>query len=372
MTPDCQSLFTDLETAIWEKFLPTVMGSDVSCAERVLLSLPARWGGLGIFNPTETADMSFKMSMHATDVVVQAVKCKTAYEMDVYMCQLTATRTEFAKVKEELYSDKFDALLGSFDSVHQRAILRAKNEKISGCLTVLPLAKSHFDLSPQEFWDALAIRYRKPLRSTPDLCDGCGVQFSLSHALSCRRGGLVIQRYNKVRDSLGDLASLVWSQVKREPVVREADEAAGTPALIAYMAVRSVCMPQAEALFDVRVIDTDAQSYCNHTPREVINAAENQKKSKYTTACEERRASFTPICCSVDGVFGSEAEVFLKRLGERLAAKWDRGYSQVIGWLRARMSFAILQSSILCVRGARTRWRSLGLDDGAPLQLGMK
>ena len=173
-----------------------------------------------------------------------------------------------------------------------------------------------------------------------------------------------------MRDSLGNLASLVWSQVKREPVVREADEEAGTPVLIADMAVQGVWMPQAEALFDVRVIDTDAQSYCNRTPREVINAADNQKKCKYTTACEERQASFTPICCSVDGVFGSEAEVFLKRLGEKLAAKWDRGNSQVMGWLRARMSFAILQTSILSVRGARTRWRSLRLDDGAPLPLG--
>ena len=162
-----------------------------------------------------------------------------------------------------------------------------------------------------------------------------------------------------MRDSLGDLASLVLeSGETRASSERSRRGSAGTPALIADMAVRGVWMPQAEALFDVRVIDTDAQSYCNHTPREVINAAENQKKSKYTTACEERRASFTPICFSVDGVFGSEAEVFLKRLGERLAAKWDRGYSQVMGWLRARMSFAILRASILCVRGARTRWRN--------------
>ena len=130
-------------------------------------------------------------------------------------------------------------------------------------------------------------------------------------------------------------------------------------------------MPQTEALFDIRVIDTDAQSYCNRTPREVLHAAEKEKKSKYATACEERRASFTPICCSVDGVFGSEAEVFLKRLGENLAAKWNRGYSQVIGWVRARMSFAILRASILCIRGSRRRWRSLGLSDGAPLQMVM-
>ena len=38
---DCQSLFMDLETTTWEKFLPTVMGNEVSSVERILLSLPA-------------------------------------------------------------------------------------------------------------------------------------------------------------------------------------------------------------------------------------------------------------------------------------------------------------------------------------------
>ena len=72
---------------------------------------------------------------------------------------------------------------------HQRAIVRARNGKVSGWLTVLPLEKSHFDLSAQEFWDALAIQYRKPLSGILDLCDGCSSPFSLSHALSCRKGG---------------------------------------------------------------------------------------------------------------------------------------------------------------------------------------
>ena len=84
-----------------------------------------------------------------------------------------------------------------------------------------------------------------------------------SHALSCQKGGLVIQWQNKVRDSLGDLASLVWSKVKLEPVVKESDNMAGTPALVADMTICGIWMPQAEVLFDVCVIDTDAQSYCN-------------------------------------------------------------------------------------------------------------
>ena len=146
-------------------------------------------------------------------------------------------QTESTEFKEKSYCHKFDDILGQFDSAHQQAILRARNGKVSAWLTVLPLARSQFDLSAQEFWDALAIRYKKPLRNVPDLCDSCRSQFSLSHALSCKKGGLVIQRHNEIRDAIGDFASLVWSQVRREPVVREADTKNGTPALIADLAI---------------------------------------------------------------------------------------------------------------------------------------
>ena len=63
-------------------------------------------------------------------------------------------------------------------------------------------------------------------------------------------------------------------------------------------------------MFDVKVINTDSKSYWNRTLREVLHVAEKEKKSKYATAYEERQASFTLICCTVDVVFGSEAEVF--------------------------------------------------------------
>ena len=53
-----------------------------------------------------------------------------------------------------------------------------------------------------------------------------------------------------MRDSLQDLASLVWSKVKQEPIIKEADMT-GIPALIADLSVHGVWMPQAEVLFDV-------------------------------------------------------------------------------------------------------------------------
>ena len=37
-------------------------------------------------------------------------------------------------------------------------------------------------------------------------------------------------------------------------------------------------------------------------------------------------------------MLGSEAEFFVRRLGDVLAAKWERPYSVVMGWVRARLS----------------------------------
>uniref|UniRef100_A0A1X7UTM5 Uncharacterized protein n=1 Tax=Amphimedon queenslandica TaxID=400682 RepID=A0A1X7UTM5_AMPQE len=123
-----------------------------------------------------------------------------------------------------------------------------------------------------------------------------------------------------------------------------------------------------EALLDIRVVNTDAQSYVNQSPSNVLAKAE-EKKVKYLSACEARRALFPPICVSVDGMVGREANAFLKRLGERLSMKWARHYSEVINWIRTRLTFAIIRTSILCLRGSRTKWRSVDTCDRAPLDL---
>ena len=128
-------------------------------------------------------------------------------------------------------------------------------------------------------------------------------------------------------------------------------------------------MPQSEALFDVRIIDTDARSYCNCSPLDVLSTAEAEKKRKYHQACTDRRAQFTPLCVSVDGMMGKEASIFVKRLAERLSLKWNQNYSAILFWIRTRLTFAILRATILCLRGSRTKWRSINVIDGTPLNL---
>ena len=45
--------------------------------------------------------------------------------------------------------------------------------------------------------------------------------------------------------------------------------------------------PQTEALFDIRIIDTNAPSYKHHTPEAVLESATKEKKRMYQKAVED-------------------------------------------------------------------------------------
>ena len=101
--------------------------------------------------------------------------------------------------------------------------------------------------------------------------------FSIEHALDCRFRGLVTCRHNEVWDVFGDLASLVWAPVVKEPIMH--DGSAGVNTLITNLCVHEVWKPQTKALlFDIRVVDTDAHSYCAHNSCDILGSAEVKKK----------------------------------------------------------------------------------------------
>ena len=109
------------------------------------------------------------------------------------------------------FANHFTSLLLSFDLLRQQSILRAKEYNLSSCLTVTPIEKDQFDLSAQ---DGLTLCHMRPLLSLPHCCDGCGAPFTVTHALDCHVGGLVICKHNEVCDAFRSLASLVWSPVQ--------------------------------------------------------------------------------------------------------------------------------------------------------------
>ena len=126
---------------------------------------------------------------------------------------------------------------------------------------------------------------------------------------------------------------------------------------------------QTPCVIDLRVTDTECRSYRNQDPEKLLKKAEEEKKAKHLEACQERRRHFTPLVYSVDGMAGSETKAAEKRLAALLAFKWKREYSEMVGYVRARMALSIVRANTLLIRGTRERrmHTHASISDGAAM-----
>ena len=211
-------------------------------------------------------------------------------------------------------------------------------------------------MTPDVFRDAVALRYGRIPPKMKSVCDGCGEDFTVSHALDCKKGGLVAHRHNDFRDlNINLLHKSGLTQITEEPVLKESS-ADGDDGLRVDWSARRFWESQREALFDCCILNADAPSHMG-TPLETIFAARRNFK--------KFGSSFTPVIATCEAIFDIEAEVYIKKLASLLAHKWKKGYSVIACYIRARMQVAILRSVSLCIRGTRMKWRSAVIDDGA-------
>ena len=124
--------------------------------------------------------------------------------------------------------------------------------------------------------------------------------------------------------------------------------------------------------FDNHITDADAPCYvhANLSWEAISIKAATEKKAKYWLAAEELWGSITPLICSTDGVLHCEYRAYQKRLACCLATKWQKPFSQVVGWVRIHTQFTIFQAVDLRLRGTRQQIWGLGLQDGAAIGVG--
>eukprot|EP00116_Pleurobrachia_bachei_P018327 sb/3478589/ len=68
---------------------------------------------------------------------------------------------------------------------------------------------------------------------------------------------------------------------------------------------------------------------------------------------EVEKGSFTPLVMSTTGGMGKDFSTFVKRLAELKAKKTKNNYNECIRFIRLKLSFSMLRSVTLCLRGYR-------------------
>ena len=86
---------------------------------------------------------------------------------------------------------------------------------------MLPSTVNGTELGSQEWRDALFLRYGLDPPDLPKYFYGCETRCSISHALDCKKGGLVTARHNKLSDGVADLAGKAFtpSHVCDDPLI---------------------------------------------------------------------------------------------------------------------------------------------------------
>ena len=90
----------------------------------------------------------------------------------------------------------------------------------------------------------------------------------------------------------------------------------------------------------------------------IFQDQEDEKKRKYLQRIlDVEMGSFTPLVLGTNGGMGTECQRFLKELALKIATKNDEPYAITMKWLRTLISFEIVKSVQLSVRGSRAPFR---------------
>ena len=104
---------------------------------------------------------------------------------------------------------------------------------------------------------------------------------------------------------------------------------------------------QRSAFFDVRVC---------HSNDSYRAARERQEETLYQRVMDVEQVT---LVFTTTGGMGEECKSYHNRLAELVAAKKGEDYAITVSWILSKVSFAILRSALLCLRGQRTAKRTI-------------
>ncbi|XP_076042251.1 uncharacterized protein LOC143026133 [Oratosquilla oratoria] len=358
--PNITDLLRPLEETIRNELIPAITnGRTINEEERKLMEFPPTMGGPGISNPLNLADTEHQNSMKLTSSLTNNIVSQDQRK-ETIMEEIRETRINISKGREERQKEELQALLARLSNYIKRKITMAQEVGASNWLTALPIREKGFTLNKREFTDAIALRYGWPLGGLPNRCS-CGVQFTPDHAMICKQGGFICMRHDGVRDLTAQMLQEVCKDGTIEPTLlplggenfrfrtsNTSDEARMD------VNARGFWTRGQLAFFDMRIFDPMAPCY-NLT----IEASHSRNEYEKIRMYEERiqnvdQGSFTPITFTTSGGMGPRAKAFYVRLAEVMAEKKQQPKSSIVSWMRCRLSFSLLRSALLCLRGTRS------------------
>ena len=150
-----------------------------------------------------------------------------------------------------------------------------------------PSTVNETELGAQEWRTALSLRYGLEPPDLPTYCDGCQAKFSISHALDCKKDGLVTACHNELRDGVSNLTGKAFTpyHVQDNPLIYSGRSVKRTKAMSARangnsghteapevteqkgdLLIQDLWKQGTASVHDMCVVNTDAPTYQKKDP----------------------------------------------------------------------------------------------------------
>ena len=179
-------------------------------------------------------------------------------------------------------------------------------------------------------------------------------------------------RHNEIRDITSELLNAVCNDVETEPklnpltgerFIKKSTNTEDEARL--DVSARGFWRRGSKVFVDVRIFNPLSKTSLSKPLKSSYKSSENEKKRQYNArVIQTEHGTFTPLVFSTFGGVGYEGDRFLKRLNEKLAEKLHEDVSTISNFTRTKFSFALLRTTLLCIRGSRThKLRATKLDE---------
>ncbi|XP_076054481.1 uncharacterized protein LOC143033169 [Oratosquilla oratoria] len=193
------------------------------------------------------------------------------------------------------------------------------------------------------------------------LCE-CICGNDVNHAIICKQGGFICIRHDEVRDLTAQMLEEVCKDVTIEPTLlplggenfryrtsNTSDKARVDVSARGFWALGQL------SFFGIQIFDPMAPYYNNLTIEASHSLNEYEKIRMYKERLQNvHQGSLNLTIFTTSGGMGPRAKAFYSRLAEMMAEKKQQPKSSIVSWMRCRLSFTLLRSAILCLRGTRS------------------
>ena len=171
--PNMNDFLHPIEEIIRHYLIPAITGGHMSSdEERVLLSLPAKIGGLEISISYKFIKSRINNSRLVTEKLTDSIINQNKF-YDPAKEEIKTIKNNIKKTKSTSAKKQLSDLREKFDEKQKRQNDIAQEVGCSNWLTSLPLREFDYTLNKQQFWDCIRLRYNWVIPRLPSVC-ACG------------------------------------------------------------------------------------------------------------------------------------------------------------------------------------------------------